>query len=150
LLGETCVDGTVSYAKVTRDVCKSVGYDDAEKGLDYGAMEVSVHVEPQSPAIGNAVWREGDQGELGAGDQGMMYGYATNEWDDESLHPFSHFKANQICEELAKARHSGEISWLRPDCKSQVCVKYARMGTKIKPISIDTVLVSTQHDEGIT
>ena len=55
---------------------------------------------------------------MGAGDQGLMFGYATNEWDNETLHPYSHVLANQLCEEMAIARHEGSIPWLRPDCKS--------------------------------
>jgi len=79
-----------------------------------------------------------------------MFGYATDEWDKEILHPYSHYLANSLCEELAKARKSKLIPWLRPDCKSQVIVEYERVGNNIKPIRVYNVLISTQHDHGIT
>ena len=88
--------------------------------------------------------------DFGAGDQGIMFGYATDEWDKETLHPYSHYLSNLICEEMARARHSGEIPWLRPDCKSQVIVEYKYEGKMIKPVSIYNILISTQHDPNVT
>jgi S-adenosylmethionine synthetase len=79
-----------------------------------------------------------------------MFGYATDEWDKETLHPYSHYLSNLICEEMAKARHSGQIPWLRPDCKSQVIVEYEQKGGFIKPTSIYNILISTQHDPTVT
>ena len=79
-----------------------------------------------------------------------MFGYATDEWDTVTLHPYSHYLANQICEEMAKARHSGAIPWLRPDCKSQVIVRYKKDGVQIKPVSIYNILISTQHDPAVS
>jgi len=80
-----------------------------------------------------------------------MFGYATDEWDTETLHPYSHYLSNKICEEMANARHSGEISWLRPDCKSQVIVEYEK-GTegKLVPVSVYNILISTQHDPEVS
>ncbi len=74
-----------------------------------------------------------------------MFGYATDEWDTETLFPYSHYLANKICETMAEKRHSGEIKWLRPDYKSQVIVEYKKDGLLIKPISIYNILISTQH-----
>ena len=79
-----------------------------------------------------------------------MFGYATDEWDDKLLHPYSHYLANKICEEIAKARHSGSIPWLRPDCKSQVIVEYKKEGSNIKPVSIYNILISTQHNPDVS
>lgn len=79
-----------------------------------------------------------------------MFGYATAEWDDKILHPYSHYLANKICEVMAEKRHSKEIAWLRPDCKSQVIVEYTREGKIIKPVRIYNILISTQHDGGIS
>lgn len=79
-----------------------------------------------------------------------MFGYATDEWDKETLHPYSHYLANKLCEEMAIARHSKTIPWLRPDCKSQVIVEYENKGGMVKPISIYNILISTQHDGGIS
>ena len=78
-----------------------------------------------------------------------MFGYATDEWDTETLFPYSHYLANKICEEMAVKRHGGEIPWLRPDCKSQVIVEYEKKGVLIKPVSIYNVLISTQHDPSV-
>lgn len=83
---------------------------------------------------------------MGAGDQGLMFGYATDEWDDKVLHPYSHVLASQICEEMAIQRKNGQISWLRPDCKSQVIVEYEKLpGGNVKPKRVYNILISTQH-----
>ena len=79
-----------------------------------------------------------------------MFGYATDEWDKVSLHPYSHYLSNLLCEEIAKSRHSGAIPWLRPDCKSQVIVEYKKEGNMIKPHSIYNILISTQHDPSVS
>lgn len=88
--------------------------------------------------------------DVGAGDQGLMFGYATDEWDNEILHPYSHYLANKLCEEMAIARHTKTIPWLRPDCKSQVIVEYSRDGGNIKPVRIFNILISTQHDANVS
>ena len=88
---------------------------------------------------------------MGAGDQGLMFGYATDEWDKELLHPTSHVFANKICEEMAIARKNGSIPWLRPDCKSQVIVEYREeLDGRMTPLRVYNVLISTQHEPGVT
>jgi len=87
---------------------------------------------------------------MGAGDQGLMFGYATDEWDTETLFPYSHYLANKLCETMAAARHSGEIAWLRPDAKAQVVVEYKKDGGRIKPVRCYNVLISTQHDPTVS
>lgn len=150
LLGETLVDGpAINYEQIARDVARQVGYDDENKGLDYKTMSVLVNVERQSPEIAQAVHVQKDMDDFGAGDQGIMFGYATNEWDTETLHPYSHYLSNLLCEEMAKARHSGEIPWLRPDCKSQVIVEYKNDKGKVTPVRIYNILISTQHDPSV-
>lgn len=73
-----------------------------------------------------------------------MFGYATDEWDDETLHPYSHYLANALCEEMARARKSKEIEWLRPDCKSQVIVEYKKESDgRVTPVSVYNILIST-------
>ena len=79
-----------------------------------------------------------------------MFGYATDEWDTEILHPYSHYLANRLCEKMAELRHSKEIPWLRPDVKSQVIVEYKREGRNVKPLRVYNILISTQTDPGIT
>ena len=81
-------------------------------------MSVLVNVERQGQEIAQAVQVSKDMDDYGAGDQGIMFVYARNEWDTETLHPYSYYLANLLCEEMAKARHSGAIPWLRPYCKS--------------------------------
>jgi S-adenosylmethionine synthetase len=78
-----------------------------------------------------------------------MFGYATDEWDTETLFPLSHWLANKITETMAEKRHSGEIAWLRPDCKAQVIVEYKYDGGKVIPVSIYNILISTQHEPGV-
>jgi S-adenosylmethionine synthetase len=87
-------------------------------------MQVIVNVHAQDANIAAAVHETKNEEDMGAGDQGLMFGYATDEWDTETLHPYSHVLANQICEEMAIQRKNGETPWLRPDCKSQVIVEY--------------------------
>ena len=99
-------------------MCRQVGYDAECKGLDYKNMSVLVNIEGQSEEIAASVHKEKKDEDVGAGDQGLMFGYATDEWDKEILHPYSHYLANKICEEMGVARHSKAIPWLRPDCKS--------------------------------
>ena len=88
---------------------------------------------------------------MGAGDQGLMFGYATDEWDTKTLHPYSHVLANTLCEEMAILRKNGTLKWLRPDCKSQVVVEYEKLEKGIlKPKRIYNILISTQHDPEVS
>lgn len=87
----------------------------------------------------------------GAGDQGLIFGYATDEWDTEILHPYSHYLANKICERMAEVRKSGLLPWLRPDCKSQVILEYRKEQTgKLTVLRAHNVLISTQHHPQVT
>lgn len=91
-----------------------------------------------------------DESEFGAGDQGLMFGYATNEWDTETLHPYSHYLANKLGEVMATKRKNGDIPWLRPDCKTQVIVEYKQESGKLIPQRVYNILISTQHDPEVT
>ncbi len=88
--------------------------------------------------------------EFGAGDQGLMFGYATNEWDSELLHPYSHYLANKLGEEMAIARKNESIPWLRPDCKTQVIVEYKPVAGKLVPLRVYNILISTQHSPEVS
>ena len=110
-----------------------------------------MNIEAQDANIAAAVHGDKEESEYGAGDQGLMFGYATDEWDNETLHPYSHYLAQTLCEEMAKARKDGSIPWLRPDCKSQVIVEYDReKGGKLVPLGVYNILISTQHDPDVT
>lgn len=88
----------------------------------------------------------------GAGDQGLIFGYATDEWDNTVLHPYSHYLANKLCEKMAEVRKNGTMPWLRPDCKSQVVLEYSKdhASGKLTPLRAHNVLISTQHDPAIS
>ena len=148
--GEITTKAKVNYELVLREAIKAVGYDSEEKGLNWEKCSVMLNLEEQQTEIATAVHVGKKEEELCAGDQGHMFGYATDEWDNETLFPFSHYLASQICLKLAELRKSKEIPWLRPDCKSQVTVEYAREGNNIKPLRVFNVLVSTQHDKSVT
>ncbi|WP_277640349.1 methionine adenosyltransferase [Wolinella succinogenes] len=131
---------TTTYApmqEIAREVIREIGYTDALYGFDYRSAGILNGVGEQSPDINQGVDRE--DGEIGAGDQGLMFGYACRE--TETLMPLPIFLSHKITEGLAKARKDGTLPFLRPDGKSQVTVRYVDG----KPVGIDTIVVSTQH-----
>ena len=139
LAGEISSRGVVDYPSVVRDVVKDIGYDNAEKGFDYKSCAVFVSVDKQSPDIAMGV----DGKEQGAGDQGIMFGYAINETPE--LMPLSVAMSHRLMFDLAQARKTEKVKFLRPDSKSQVTVEY-RDG---KAHRIDTIVLSTQHSPEI-
>ena len=114
----------MNFEQIARDVCRQVGYTGEEIGLDGANCQIITNIQAQDANIMAAVHGNKVEAEFGAGDQGLMFGYATNEWDNESLHPYSHYLANKLGEEMAIKRKNGTIPWLRPDCKTQVIVEY--------------------------
>ena len=151
LLGEVSVDKTkVNFEQVARKVCKEVGFTSEDIGLDCDNCQVIVNVHAQDANIAASVHEGKDEKDMGAGDQGLMFGYATDEWDTEILHPYSHVLANQLCEVMAVKRKNGEIPWLRPDCKSQVIVEYEKKDDgRVIPIRVYNILISTQHSPDV-
>ena len=142
--GEVRTSHYVDVQKVVRETIKKIGYTDPSIGFSHDCGVLNA-IHEQSVDIAQGVDKASDvEGEQGAGDQGLMFGYACNETD--VLMPLPIHLSHRIVEKLAELRESGEISWLRPDSKSQVTVEYTADN---KPVRIDTVVVSTQHDESI-
>jgi len=140
IAGEITSRARVDYPPLIREVVNDIGFDHTDKGFDGNTCGILVAVEQQSPDISQGVTEgEGLFKEQGAGDQGMMFGYACDE--TPTLMPMTIHYSHRLLENLTHARKSGQISWLRPDAKSQVTVEY-RDG---KPVRIDTVVISTQH-----
>ncbi len=144
LAGEITSRAQVDYPSIVRRVVKDIGFTDTSMGFDGNTCAIFVAVEQQSPDIAQGVnENEGMYAEQGAGDQGMMFGYACDE--TEALMPMSIYYAHRLTEKLSSVRRTGLLPWVRPDGKTQVTVEY-RDGV---PVRVDAVVVSTQHSEAI-
>ena len=142
--GEVTSKGKFDIEKVVRDTIAEIGYDDAALKFDARTCKVVVKIDPQSPNISQGVTVSETQKEQGAGYQGLMFGYATNETDE--LMPLPISLAHKLTKKLADVRKSKELSWVRPDGKSQVSVAYV----DDKPERVETIVISTQHDPEIS
>lgn len=140
--GEITTSAKINITDIARDVVKKIGYDDSAKGFDYKTCGVAVAVGQQSADISMGV-RETLSDDQGAGDQGLMFGYAVNETPD--LMPLSLSMSHKLVQELARYRKANKVDWLRPDAKSQVTVQYENG----KPKRIDAIVISTQHSESV-
>ncbi|MCC6931671.1 MAG: methionine adenosyltransferase [Deltaproteobacteria bacterium] len=141
LAGEITSRGSVNYDQVVRKVVREIGYTSVECGCDANTVAVLTNISQQSPDIAQGVnENEGAFSEQGAGDQGLMFGYACD--DTPELMPLPIALAHRLMKKMADIRHAGKAEFLRPDSKSQVTVKYENG----KPIAVDTVVISTQHD----
>jgi S-adenosylmethionine synthetase len=147
LAGEITCSGKVNYEQIVRDTIKRIGYDDVNKGIDYKTCDVVIKINTQSPDISQSVHEKKSDEDLGAGDQGHMFGYATDE--TKELFPLTHLLALRLSKKLAEVRKSGTLKYLRPDGKTQITIKYKQEGKNIVPVRIHNVLVSTQHDEDV-
>ncbi len=143
LAGEITTSAEVDYESIARDTIKQIGYDKEELGFDHKSCKVLSAISKQSPDIAMGVDRDSKESQ-GAGDQGMMFGYATNETTE--LMPTTIVLSHQLVKKQSQVRKSNELEWLRPDAKSQVTVRF----NNDKPEFIDTVVLSTQHDEKIS
>jgi S-adenosylmethionine synthetase len=142
LAGEITADTYVDMADVARQTIKEIGYNSSEMGFDWESCAVMVSIDKQSPDIAMGV-NEGGEHEQGAGDQGLMFGYACNETDTLMPAPIDY--AHRLVRRQAEVRKNGTLPWLRPDAKSQVTFRYEDG----KPVAIDAVVLSSQHSPDI-
>ena len=145
IAGEITSSAVVDFSEVVRSAIADIGYNSSDMGFDHNSCAVMVSLDKQSPDIAQGV-NEGEGIDLdqGAGDQGLMFGYACSETD--VLMPFPITYSHRLVAKQAEVRKSGQLAWLRPDAKSQVTVRYEGDS----PVSIDTVVLSTQHDPDVS
>ncbi|CAD6579345.1 MAG: methionine adenosyltransferase sam2 [Cyphobasidiales sp. Tagirdzhanova-0007] len=143
VFGEITTRSPLDYQKIIRDTVKRIGYDSSEKGFDY-----SIAIEQQSQDIAQGL-DHGDLESHGAGDQGIMFGYATDE--TKELMPLTLVLAHSLNRKMADERRNGNLAWLRPDSKTQVTIQYDKESNgAVKPVRVDTVVISTQHADSIS
>ena len=148
LAGEITTTANFNEEQIVRDRLREIGYNDEKKGINYESCDVIKKITKQSPDISQAVSDNKKDEDIGAGDQGLMFGYATNE--TEEYMPFSFLMATKLAEKLTEVRKNKTLPWLRPDGKTEVTVEYEKKNNgEVIPIRIENILISAQHDPDI-
>lgn len=147
LLGEITSNAEVNYEQIARDVVSRIGYTDMEIGFDAPKCKIIMEISEQSPEIAAGVHKDKQGDDVGAGDQGQVFGYATDETPE--CMPLTTLLSHRLVQRLDELRHSGTLPWLRPDGKSQVTIEYKRTGGALIPQYIRSVTLSAQHSPDI-
>lgn len=147
LLGEITTNADLDYEKIARDVVRKIGYTDLEIGFDANTCQVVQEVSEQSPEIAAGVHKNKQDIDVGAGDQGQVFGYATDETPE--CMPLTTLLSHRLVQRLDELRHNGALPWLRPDGKSQVTIEYNRVDGALEPQYVRSVTLSAQHSPDI-